>query len=142
MEYVRVLLLVFLTLGSSITDCASSVTTSPSELKNIFVAVERRVLLECNIGQHTELYWERGQEVFFINTIRMNDKFENSLSLLSNYSLLIIEASPLHDGIYKCGSGSKVLNAYRVTLEGMLQLLLFFLLLFRMGAICQLIHLF
>lgn len=110
---------IYLYIISSTTLCQ----TLPKDF--IFVSVGHRVVLSCNIAGQSVSYWEIEENVVYVNRILSSQKFERSISLSNNYSLVIKAAEFDNEGIYRCVHGNTTVAIYNVIIQGLYRQYLF-----------------
>lgn len=85
----------------------------------LYVELRKAIVLSCNIECQSESYWQKGEELLYINRINTNRKFADTISLARNYSLLINLVDFEHEGTYCCFNANITVRKYILRIKGL-----------------------
>lgn len=87
--------------------------------ETLFIPLGSSVMLNCDIDSCYQNYWQRENEVLYINRIPTYHKFAGSVFLLKNYSLLINPFHTIHEGTFSCFNGNVTISTFFVAIRGL-----------------------
>lgn len=77
------------------------------------------VFIKCDNYSRGVGNWMHDDTVLYVAQILVNDRYEDSLTLFENYSLLIDPVSIFHGGIYQCMRGTRKIVEYLIDIKGL-----------------------
>lgn len=103
----------------SIVWCSScSVTTQDNLTDSRIGTFSAPLRLDCQQAMFRQSQWSFNNNVLFVRGVSVTNKFEDTLIIFGNNSLLIKRVLLKHEGLYQCVMEQVTICSYLVTVTG------------------------
>lgn len=116
-RYILIVFTLFL-VKSRVWSSLCSIITQEKSTGSRIVTLSDRLILDCNQSLYRQSKWSFNNSVLFVNGISVTSKFEDTIILFANNSLLIRTVLFKHQGLFQCMTEQLTMHGYVVTVIG------------------------